>query len=56
MKSSKNSLVLAAAFAGLLTGTTARVSAAPSGGNGPAIDIAGHVSDSAAKKAEKHAC
>ena len=56
MKTSKNSVVLAAAFAGLLTGTAARVAAAPSGSNGASVGVAGQLADTAAAKTEKHAC
>lgn len=57
MKASKKSLVLTAAFAGLVAGTAARATAAPSGpGNQQNIDVAGQFSESAAKKVEKHAC
>jgi hypothetical protein len=56
MKITKNSLVLTAAFAGLLTGTAARVSAAPSGSNGAKIGVAGQLADSTDAKKEKHAC
>jgi hypothetical protein len=55
MKSSKNSLVLAAAFAGLLSGTAARVSAAPSDSSAT-VGIAGLLADNDAKKVEKHGC
>lgn len=57
MKINKNSLVLAAAFAGLLTGTASRVSAAPSSSDTSAkIGVAGQLADVNAKKVEKHAC
>jgi hypothetical protein len=49
MKTSKSSLVVAAAFAGLLGGATARLNAAP---NSQAVQ--GAQSDTA--KPEKHAC
>ena len=50
MKASKNSLVLTAAFAGLLAGTAARATAAPT------VGVAGQLADTAAAKIEKHAC
>ena len=59
MKLSKNSLVLTAAFTGLLGGTMARLNAAPSQGvSSPAFSaVAGISADEAAKKdIEKHAC
>jgi hypothetical protein len=59
MKISKNSLVLTAAFTGLLGGTMARLNAAPSQGvSSPAFSaVAGNFADDAAKKdVEKHAC
>ena len=57
MKASKNSLVLTAAFAGLLAGTAARATAAPSGSsNQPTVGVAGQLADTAAAKVEKHAC
>ena len=54
MKISKNSLVLAAAFTGLLGGTMARLNAAPSGSS----LSAGLQADTAESKpkVEKHAC
>ena len=52
MKTSKNSVALAAAFAGLLAGTSARATAAPSG----LTAELGQFIDTNAKKAEKHAC
>jgi hypothetical protein len=55
----KNSLVLAAAFTGLLGGTMARLNAAPSQGDSrPAFSaLAGNFADDANKKdVEKHAC
>lgn len=62
MKTTKSSLVLTAAFAGLLTGTASRVSAAlayePADGSDSGIKI-GLVGDLAATveaKKEKHAC
>jgi hypothetical protein len=55
MKISKNSLVLAAAFTGLLGGTMARLNAAPASGSSLS---AGLQADSAESKpkVEKHAC
>ena len=55
MKINKNSLVLAAAFTGLLGGTIARLNAAPANGSSPSALL--QVADSADKKdIEKHAC
>ena len=58
MKTSKNSLVLAAAFAGLLSGTATRVSASPlpSQDNNAKIGVAGQLADTLNAKKEKHAC
>ena len=59
MNKRKNSLVLAAAFTGLLGGTMARLDAAPSQGDSrPAFSaLAGTFADDATKKdIEKHAC
>jgi hypothetical protein len=56
MKSTKNSLVLTAAFAGLLSGTASRVSAAPSGSDGAKIGVAGQLADAIEAKKEKHGC
>jgi hypothetical protein len=57
MKINRNSLVLTAAFAGLLTGTASRVSAAPSGSDdGAKIGVAGQLADAVNAKKEKHAC
>ena len=57
MKAPKNSLVLTAAFAGLLSGTVARATAAPSGSSSQHnIGVAGQLADTAAAKVEKHAC
>ena len=56
MKVSKSSLVLTAAFTGLLGGTMARVNAAPSAGSAgmsSASTAAGPIFDA---KKEKHAC
>jgi hypothetical protein len=54
----KNSLVLTAAFTGLLSGTMARVNAAPaSDGSNPAMSgLAGKLSTASDAKKEKHAC
>ena len=55
----KNSLVLSAAFAGLLGGTMARVNAAPARGvSSPTFSaLAGNLADESDKKdIEKHAC
>jgi hypothetical protein len=60
MKINKNSLVLAAAFTGLLGGTMARLSAAPSqSASRPTFSaLAGNFADDDANKkdVEKHAC
>lgn len=59
MKISKNSLVLVAAFTGLLGGTIARLNAAPSQGGSSSASpaVAGNVADDSAKNdIEKHAC
>ena len=58
MKINKNSLVLTAAFAGLLGGTMARLNAAPSQGVSSATfsALAGKFSDDTKKDIEKHAC
>jgi hypothetical protein len=57
MKNKTNSLVLTAAFAGLLTGTASRVSAAPGGSDSSAkIGVAGQLADSVEAKKEKHGC
>ncbi len=58
MKVSKNSLVLTAAFTGLLGGTMARLNAAPTqaGSSSPAFATAGQAVLTAADKKEKHAC
>ena len=57
MKSSRNSLVLTAAFTGLLAGTAARAVAAPAdSSNHAAAGVAGQLADTAAAKVEKHAC
>ena len=54
MKISKNSLVLAAAFAGLVGGTAARASQ-PMPSSDSALS-AGILADDAKKQVEKHAC
>jgi hypothetical protein len=55
MKIAKNSLVLTAAFTGLLGGTMARVNAAPA--SGASLSTVLQAADSSDKKAiEKHAC
>jgi hypothetical protein len=53
-----NSLVLAAAFTGLLGGTMARLSAAPSssGSNPTVSSIAGDLATTSNAEKEKHAC
>jgi hypothetical protein len=61
MKVSKSSLVLTAAFTGLLGGTMARLNAGVSmpGASGSGITSAssqGQFADDAKKKVEKHAC
>jgi len=63
MKVSKSSLVIAAAFAGLLGGTVARVNAEPAGGIGGVGGVGGvgGAKDTKSKstkgaKVEKHAC
>jgi hypothetical protein len=55
MKITKNSLVLAAAFTGLLGGTMARLNAAPASGASPSAGLQADVSESK-KDVEKHAC
>jgi hypothetical protein len=56
MKINKNSLVLTAAFAGLLGGTMTRLTAAPTSGSSiqTLSTIAGFADDK--KEIEKHAC
>jgi hypothetical protein len=55
MKITRNSLVLTAAFTGLLGGTMARVTAAPTSGS--SLSSVLQAADSAEKKdIEKHAC
>ncbi len=59
MKISKSSMILTAAFAGLLSGTTSRVNAAPINGNsGVNMSVASALPGQAAGFAdvEKHAC
>jgi hypothetical protein len=58
MKIQKNSLVLTAAFTGLLGGTMARLNAAPlSGSSNPAMySQAGQLSTTLNADIEKHAC
>ena len=54
----KNSLVLTAAFAGLLSGTSSRLAAAPSsGGSNPAVaSQAGQLSTTLSADPDKHSC
>ena len=53
----KNSLVLAAAFTGLLGGTMARLNAAPSSSSNPTVSSsAGQLSTTLNAEKEKHAC
>ena len=55
MKINKNSLVLTAAFTGLLGGTMARMNAAPASGS--LLSAVLHAADSSDQKdVEKHAC
>jgi len=54
MKIRKNSLVLAAAFTGLLGGTMARLNAAP--GSSSSLSLGMEAGSSKDKKIEKHAC
>ena len=54
MKIPKNSLVLTAAFTGLLGGTMARVNAAPASGSSLSTVLQADSSDK--KDIEKHAC
>ena len=57
MKVSKSSLVIAAAFAGLLGGTVARVNAEPlNGGNGGNGGSKATKATKSSSKVEKHAC
>jgi hypothetical protein len=58
MKIKTSSLVLTAAFAGLLGGTMARLNAAPSQGvSSPTFSaLAGNFADDTKKDIEKHAC
>ena len=55
MKISKNSLVLAAAFTGLLGGTMARLNAAPASVSSLSAGLQADSSE-AKQKIEKHAC
>ena len=55
MKISKNSLALAAAFAGLLGGTAARATQT-SGSTGSSAGILADTDDATKKVIEKHAC
>ena len=55
MKIRKNSLVLAAAFTGLLGGTMARLNAAPASGSARYAGLQADTADSK-PKVEKHAC
>jgi hypothetical protein len=53
----KNSLVLAAAFTGLLGGTMARLNAADSSSSNPTVSSsAGQISTTLNAEKEKHAC
>lgn len=54
MKIRKNSLVLAAAFTGLLGGTMARLNAAP--GSSSSLSLGMEADSSKDTKIEKHAC
>ena len=57
MKIRKNSLVLTAAFTGLLGGTMARLNAAPSSSSNPTFSShAGQLSTTANADKDKHAC
>jgi hypothetical protein len=58
MKLRKNSLVLTAAFAGLMSGTSTRLTAAPSSGsaNLMASSHAGQLSTTLYADPEKHSC
>jgi len=57
MKIRKNSLVLTAAFTGLLGGTMARLNAAPSSSSHPTFSLhAGQLSSTANADKDKHAC
>jgi len=57
MKINKNSLVLTAAFTGLLGGTMARLNAAPSSSSNPTVSSnAGQLSTTLNADKEKHAC
>ena len=57
MKIRKDSLVLTAAFTGLLGGTMARLNAAPSSSSNPTLSShAGQLSTTMNEHKEKHAC
>jgi hypothetical protein len=58
MKIGKNSVMLAAAFSGLLSGTKARLGAAPfsSSSTRTISSVAGQLSTAADAASEKHAC
>ena len=57
MKIRKNSLVLTAAFTGLLGGTMARLNATPSSSSSPTLSSrAGQLSTTMNDDKEKHAC
>jgi hypothetical protein len=56
MKVPKNTLVLSAALAGLLGGTTARLNAASSSSNGSTITSAGQLATTMDAKDKKHDC
>jgi hypothetical protein len=57
MMINKNSLVLAAAFAGLVAGTAARAAQPTPSGPGSALSVGLQADDSGGKKTiEKHAC
>ncbi len=57
MKISKNSLMLTAAFTGLLGGTMARLNAAPSSSSShPTLSASSGQVSTATDKKEKHAC
>ena len=57
MKVSKKSLVLTAAFSGLLAGTVSRANAAVSNGSSnPTVKSASNATQTVAAEKEKHAC
>src|ERR1700739_1063397 len=56
MMKRKKSMVLAAAFTGLLSGTMARLNAAPSSSNATLSSSAGQLSTTLNADKEKHAC